>query len=474
MDNYYQILGVPENADVEEIQKALLKQLRLWNHRLNAPTLSRRQEAERMIELLEEIKETLMDEKKRNEYDAKLKQFEEERKTAKVLEQSKENDGNQEKQQSVSSFEEKIESEPKDLEIEALEPGKEQAKSVSLTEKRFYKHPWFVGSILAGLLIVFGLGWLLPTKFGMKTGSQNVSASEAREIKELAMQGKIYGVPFKADATWEEISKSWGMPKNSNQEAGSQWPNKNPYVEVFSDPKMIGKVCKISNKKVGGKKQLSLSWQEIKKEFGDQFVYRIGDDGKGGQFYFYRLPSYAVEFAVQNGKVIAMQVGKEHCFPKYEGIKPGKDLETQLVYEIRELSRHGKMYGIPFSIGTPYNFVVKEWQNSEETGASGSRTLYYQDKVLQFDHENKVCQLSYREIPKRYQSISFSKVRQIFGTPQKIESNSNISTYIYDYYAHRVEFVTSVDKKTGEEKVISFKVVTTCQSGYYFDPSLNQ
>ncbi|WP_168188613.1 DnaJ domain-containing protein [Thermoflavimicrobium daqui] len=73
MDNYYKILEVDQDASSKEINEAILNKLRLWNHRINAPTRERRQEAERMVDMLEEIKVILLDDEKRKQYDEKLK-----------------------------------------------------------------------------------------------------------------------------------------------------------------------------------------------------------------------------------------------------------------------------------------------------------------------------------------------------------------------------------------------------------------
>ncbi|SFI86133.1 J domain-containing protein [Thermoflavimicrobium dichotomicum] len=72
MKDYYQLLGVSQQASKEEIEQAILQQMRVWTHRINAPTLTKRQEAERMVEELEQIKEILLDDEKRKQYDQEL------------------------------------------------------------------------------------------------------------------------------------------------------------------------------------------------------------------------------------------------------------------------------------------------------------------------------------------------------------------------------------------------------------------
>lgn len=73
MLNYYDLCNVSPSASQEEIRKSIYQLMRLWSHRTNAPQMERRQEAERMMRLLEEAEEILLDEEKRKEYDEKLR-----------------------------------------------------------------------------------------------------------------------------------------------------------------------------------------------------------------------------------------------------------------------------------------------------------------------------------------------------------------------------------------------------------------
>ena len=72
--NYFNVLNLDMNASPEEIRKALTEHQRRWLARANAPELSHRQEAERMIQLLEEAEGILLDENKRQEYMVKIQQ----------------------------------------------------------------------------------------------------------------------------------------------------------------------------------------------------------------------------------------------------------------------------------------------------------------------------------------------------------------------------------------------------------------
>lgn len=73
MLNYYELFDVSPSATMDEIKKVIHQQMRLWSHRTNAPQMERRQEAERMVRILEEMEEILLDESKRKEYDEQLR-----------------------------------------------------------------------------------------------------------------------------------------------------------------------------------------------------------------------------------------------------------------------------------------------------------------------------------------------------------------------------------------------------------------
>lgn len=74
MQNFYEIFDLSPTASVEEIKQLIHQQLRLWSHRTNAPQIERRQEAERMMQILEEMETILLDEDKRKKYDHDLQQ----------------------------------------------------------------------------------------------------------------------------------------------------------------------------------------------------------------------------------------------------------------------------------------------------------------------------------------------------------------------------------------------------------------
>ncbi|MDN4593516.1 tetratricopeptide repeat protein [Polycladomyces subterraneus] len=72
MENYYELFGIPREADKGGIRKRIHQELRKWSNRTNAPQMERRQEAERMVQLLEEAEEILLDPDKRAAYDRQL------------------------------------------------------------------------------------------------------------------------------------------------------------------------------------------------------------------------------------------------------------------------------------------------------------------------------------------------------------------------------------------------------------------
>src|SRR5207245_4227974 len=73
MQNFYKIINAQPTAKDGDIKKALHETLRLWSNRTNAPQIDRRQEAERMVKLLEEAETILLNPAKRAEYDRNLK-----------------------------------------------------------------------------------------------------------------------------------------------------------------------------------------------------------------------------------------------------------------------------------------------------------------------------------------------------------------------------------------------------------------
>jgi len=70
--NLYRVLNVRQTASADELKKAINREQRLWSNRTNAPQIERRQEAERMVKLLEQAEAILLDTAKRAAYDRQL------------------------------------------------------------------------------------------------------------------------------------------------------------------------------------------------------------------------------------------------------------------------------------------------------------------------------------------------------------------------------------------------------------------
>jgi len=73
MINYYKILDLSPTASTEELKKAIDVKTRAQINRCNHPQTDKRQEAERMVKILEEAESTLLDSSKRADYDNKLR-----------------------------------------------------------------------------------------------------------------------------------------------------------------------------------------------------------------------------------------------------------------------------------------------------------------------------------------------------------------------------------------------------------------
>lgn len=72
MVNYYDLLGVSQDADRATIEQAIKRTRRLWNNRANNPDASIRAEAEQHVREVAEAEKTLLNEAKREEYDQQL------------------------------------------------------------------------------------------------------------------------------------------------------------------------------------------------------------------------------------------------------------------------------------------------------------------------------------------------------------------------------------------------------------------
>lgn len=67
--NLYRVLNLPQTASAADLKKAINQALRLWSNRSGAHDMERRQEAERMVKLLEQAETILLDAAQRTSYD---------------------------------------------------------------------------------------------------------------------------------------------------------------------------------------------------------------------------------------------------------------------------------------------------------------------------------------------------------------------------------------------------------------------
>jgi len=74
VDNYYRTLKIEPAASEAQIKKAILTAQRFWNPRVNHSDLARRQEAERMVKLLAEAEQVLLNPARKQQYDLALQQ----------------------------------------------------------------------------------------------------------------------------------------------------------------------------------------------------------------------------------------------------------------------------------------------------------------------------------------------------------------------------------------------------------------
>lgn len=72
LDNYYNILGVAQNASAEDVQKAISEKRREWTPRTGHPKLETRQLAEQTIKNIAEAESILLNPAKRRDYDQQL------------------------------------------------------------------------------------------------------------------------------------------------------------------------------------------------------------------------------------------------------------------------------------------------------------------------------------------------------------------------------------------------------------------
>ena len=73
MENYYVVFNLNPEMSSEEILAKLKEEKKTWTIRSNAPNLTKRQEAEQKLQLIQEAQKIFSDNLKRKEYDVKLR-----------------------------------------------------------------------------------------------------------------------------------------------------------------------------------------------------------------------------------------------------------------------------------------------------------------------------------------------------------------------------------------------------------------
>lgn len=71
-EDYYQLLGISQNASDEEIKNAVVEKHKQYRNRVNHPDLKKRQSAERVMETIQKAKEILLAPEKRRQYNERL------------------------------------------------------------------------------------------------------------------------------------------------------------------------------------------------------------------------------------------------------------------------------------------------------------------------------------------------------------------------------------------------------------------
>lgn len=75
--NFYTELNLDQNSSIHEIKEDITRLFKVWQARVNAPDFKRRQEAEKMCQILLEAEKILLNQEKRKNYDEQLKKVNE-------------------------------------------------------------------------------------------------------------------------------------------------------------------------------------------------------------------------------------------------------------------------------------------------------------------------------------------------------------------------------------------------------------
>ncbi len=145
----------------------------------------------------------------------------------------------------------------------------------------------------------------------------------AKEIKEYAAQGKVYGVPFSVDGSLSEVNRVWG-PHDDVFRGSPYWLFDDKDVGFYTESMDInnGHTCAITlqyTKNPGGSlppHYEAMTFDHVREVFGNNYRLEQVFDNTGTEsadVYFYHLPPYGVEFWVSEGKIRLLQVGTERC-----------------------------------------------------------------------------------------------------------------------------------------------------------------
>lgn len=477
-ESYYEILGISSDASQQEIEEILHEQLRKWNYRLNAPTMDRRQEAEKMLEKLEEIKEILLDEEKRRQYDQRIQ-----REKRIIITQ-----GIETKREIPSSFP------PSSLQPrqhhDELHEEKKQWRLIQLVKKG----PWLIGSLSIVLIIMFSvIGWNLfvDEEISSQNEESNLSGKDlTKELKILAQEGRVGGIQASVGDSVSKIEQELGQAYESIGLART-WRSKSGYSFYEKDEKIIAFV--VGEAEEGSSpdefpKYLGLpsyyenmSVKNIEEVFGKPTVKaKINYLGDPADFYYYQLnEKMAIDFIVAENKVLFFRVGEQKFFGEYPDemryqTKLKELLKKLLVEEIKEYAEQGKVYDMPFGIGATIEEVKSVWGEPVSGELKEGDFNYYRSKAIALDIcGQQVCKITATQwqsfdldtLPERYDSLTFELIKEVLGS-NYIENESDYFLYTYKLNNYDLTFAVDVniEKMTSEIRYFSVSKPSSLQT----------
>lgn len=212
------------------------------------------------------------------------------------------------------------------------------------------------------------------------------------EIKRYASQGRVYGVPFEIGTSVEEVKTAWGEPELGDLGEGklNYYPGKYISLIVCQQEVCDIKVSRMWNEPDGSMGQSlppryeSLTFDQVKQVLGNNYII------EDGQFYIYEISDYELTFEVIDGELIGFSV-RRSSFP--QTIPPPLSAkQREFLSEVWQLGLQGKVYGIPFAIGTPRSEIEKEWGGASYT--TENKYLQYDGKAsFWLDDDQKVTQI---------------------------------------------------------------------------------